>query len=168
MFHKLSDHKAKYFLSSTQFLWLGNFFQKHRIFPNNYLRRHTYGLEISREHPFLRHFQFFVVLVKMVKSTVPYILLVLVPAQQKKIPEIQVRIPTNHKLWEKHINAWVSTSISVTCQYQFRSTGSALSQSMARLLLSRPTSVSETTWQKHKLKSSTFQLLLVFKDAFQK
>lgn len=107
---------------------------------------------MSREHPFLRPFQYFVVLVKMVKSTVPCILLVWSQASQKKIPEIQVQIRINHRLWEKHINAWVSISISVTCQHQFCSAEKRLSvpQSKARLLLSLPISVSETTWQKHR------------------
>lgn len=111
-------------------------------------------MEISREHPFLKLFQYFVVLVKMVKSTVPYILLVWSQASQKKIPEIQVQILINHRLWEKHINAWVSISISVTCQHQFCSVEKRLSvpQSEARLLLSLPSLVSVITWQKHRAK----------------
>lgn len=109
-------------------------------------------MEISREHPFLRNFQFFVVLVKMVKSTVPYILLVWSQAEQKKIPEVQVQILINHSLWEKQINAWVSVSISVTCQHQFCSAKKRLSipQSEARLPLSPSISVSTPPWQKHR------------------
>ena len=98
-------------------------------------------MEISREHPFLRHFQYFVVLVKMVKSSVLCILLVWSQAQRKKIPKIQVQILLNHRLYATHLSARVSVSTSGTCQSQFCSPKkrSAVSPgTSARLLLHCP------------------------------